>query len=126
MTEDDDKVKRLNVRFKKPPAADGPMLRIVDPYDRDECNHRFYFVDNGSRSRRMRNVQYLIRQGETEVECGHCGTRLDPMFVLKVLATEETQWEQTRAVYQEEMKRLESRQRTKCEHCDKMTRISRR
>ena len=117
---DDDKVKRLGVKFKAPPKEDGPMLRIVHSGGRGDCDHRWTFVDG-----RMRSVQYLIREGETEVECGNCGTRLDPMFVLKRLAHEETKWLEARATYAEEMKRLGERSRTKCQHCGQMTRISR-
>ncbi|MFG1302659.1 hypothetical protein V5F34_00770 [Xanthobacter autotrophicus] len=112
MTETDEKVARLGVKFKAPPAADGQVLRLVDKYDSAACNHHF--------------VHYLIREGETEVECGNCGTRLDPMFVLKKLAHKESNWNRTREVYQEEMARLKERQRTTCQHCGKMTRISRR
>lgn len=123
---DDDKIKRLPVSFKKPPSGDESMLKVVH-YEKDGCNHRFgYFGDPMSGGARMVNASYLIREGETEVECSLCGTKLDPMFVLRRLANEETQWLQTRKHYQEEMKRLRERERTKCDHCGKMTRISRR
>lgn len=116
---DDDKVKKLPVKFKAPPAPDMPMLKVVQ-WD-GKCNHSFH-VDGG----KVRDAHYLIREGETEVECGLCGTRLDPMFVLRRLANEETRWERTRQQYKEEMQRLAERERTKCHHCGKMTRISRR
>jgi hypothetical protein len=48
------------------------------------------------------------------------------MFVLKILATEETQWSRARERYMDEMQRLRERSRTKCWHCGKMTEISRR
>lgn len=116
----DDKIKKLPVNFKAPPAPDQPMLTIVR-YERDACNHSWTYRDG-----KVVDANYLIREGETEVECGLCGTRLDPMFVLRRLANEETQWERTRQSYREEMKRLAERERTKCQHCGKMTRISRR
>lgn len=117
--DDDDNVKRLNVRFKAPPEDGGEMLRIVRPYSRDECNHRWRMV-----GAKQIDAHYLIREGETEVECGLCGTRLDPMFVLMRLATEEQQWSRTRKAYQDEMSRLNKRRRTKCDHCGQMARIS--
>lgn len=46
------------------------------------------------------------------------------MFVLKMLMQAESRWNQTRESYQEEMKRLRERSRTKCQHCGQMTRIS--
>lgn len=120
--DDEAKVTRLGVNFKAPPDPDGPTLKIVDRYSRDACNHQTYFATGGV----MRDVQYLIREGETEVECGNCGTRLEPMFVLRRLARKEADWHRTREAYQEEMARLKERQRTTCQHCGKMTRISRR
>lgn len=117
----DDNVTKLPINFKAPPTDDGPMLKVVDRFDRSSCNHNWQYI-NG----RQVNAQYLIREGETEVECSLCETRLDPMFVLRKLAYEETQWERTRKAHHEEMARLKERRRTKCEHCDKMTRISRR
>jgi len=117
----DDNITKLPIKFKAPPSDDGPMLKIVDRYDRGSCNHSYQFI-NG----RTVNAKYLIREGEMEVECSLCDTKLDPMFVLRRLAHEETQWERSRKTYHEEMARLKERKATKCEHCSKMTRISRR
>lgn len=114
----DENITKLPIKFKTPPSEDGPMLEIVRG---GACDHRYRWV-NG----KMRNANFLIREGETEVECGLCGTRVDPMFVLRIMATEETTWQHSRKRYQDEMKRLEERKATKCEHCDRMTRISRR
>lgn len=119
---DDDKIKPFPVRFKAPPGAEPPFLRVVD-YDK-KCNHRYHWVDNGGLSGRMVNATYQLREGETEIECGLCNTRLDPMFVLRIMANEENDWSRSRARYIDEMKRLGERSRTKCEHCNKMTRIS--
>lgn len=116
---DDDKIKTLPIRFKEPPGESDPMLKIVNSFGKG-CDHRHLWKGG-----RMVSVTYSIREGETEVECGNCGTRLDPMFVLRRLAIEETKFEQNRQRYQDEMRRLSERQRTKCDHCGKMTRISR-
>lgn len=116
---DDDKIRRLPVRFKEPANEAGRTLKIVDNrFSRDECDHTY---QRGS----SRRVTYLIRKGETEVECGGCGTRLDPMFVLNLMANAETDWLRTRELYIEEMRRLDGRKATKCQHCGQMTRISR-
>lgn len=116
--EDDDKIKRLPVRFKEPPNEAGRTLKVVDNrFSRDDCDHRY---QRGTHNL----VTYLIRTGETEVECGGCGTRLDPMFVLNLMASAETDWLRTRQLYVEEMARLGERERTKCQHCGQMTRIS--
>lgn len=118
---DDDKIKKLGVRFKQPAAEDENTLRIVH-FEKDGCNHKWKYVDGVG----MVNAQYLIREGETEVECSLCNTRLDPMFVLRELACKEHRWNHQRQTYQEEMRRLSERTRTKCDHCGKMTRISNR
>ena len=57
-------------------------------------------------------------------KCTQCGTEVSPMFVLESLMHQESRWMRTRAAYQEEMKRLDERSRTKCQHCGQMTRIS--
>jgi hypothetical protein len=56
--------------------------------------------------------------------CKGCGEEVSPMFVLEQLMNQESQWMRTRAAYQDEMKRLDERSRTKCQHCEKFTRIS--
>ena len=67
---------------------------------------------------------FTLNEKEDQVVCKKCGTRLNPMHALKLLAREETQWHQTRALYREEMKRLDERRKTTCEHCNKITSIS--
>jgi hypothetical protein len=109
----------IPVKFKEPPSNDEPTLKVVS-WDR-KCNHRYVVQDS-----RMVHASYQIREGETEVECSLCHTRLDPMFVLRILANEETQWHRARQRYIDEMKRLSERSRTKCWHCGQMTEISRR
>lgn len=117
---DEDNVRPIGVRFKAPLGEDAPMLTVIVP-PADGCNHRSFYA-NGH----MHSVTYYLRKGETEVECSRCNTRLDPMFVLTILANEETQWSRNRERYIEEMKRLRERSRTKCLCCGQMTEISRR
>jgi ribosomal protein S27E len=106
-----DEIKRLPVRFKKPAIDEGRTLQVVRPIDK--CDH-------------VTRVTYAIRPGETEVECSGCGTRLEPMWVLTKLANEDSRYHQAAIRYQEEMKRLRERSRTKCEACGHLTRISQR
>jgi hypothetical protein len=113
-----DNISKLPVRFKPAPGEEGRTLKIVDNrWSGEECDHH---------SSHRRNVTYLIRKGEMEVECSACGTRLDPMFVLNLMANAETDWLRTRQLHIEETKRLAERRRTTCQHCGEMTRISRR
>jgi hypothetical protein len=120
MDDDQDKVTRLPVRFKEPLNEARRTLKLVaNSFRQDECDH----VHLGGKWNQR--VTYLIRKGETEVECGGCGIRLDPMFVLTLMATAETDWLRTRQLYAEEMKRLDQRKSTKCDYCGRMTKISR-
>jgi hypothetical protein len=56
--------------------------------------------------------------------CSDCRGEVSPMFVLERLMHEESTWNRTREAYQDEMKRLRDRSRTKCQHCGHLTRIS--
>ncbi|MBO4120269.1 hypothetical protein J5T34_05885 [Cupriavidus gilardii] len=93
---------------KKVPADEGPYLREV--HYRPGCQHRAGFT---------------IDEKLDAVECTACGERLNPMWVLQQLARAETRWHNHAAQYQDEMKRLAERSRTKCEHCGQLTRIRR-
>ncbi|KMO21390.1 hypothetical protein [Methylobacterium platani] len=116
----DENVTRLPVRFKAPIAEEGRSIQCVDAHFGEECNHSYFWRDG-----KMVNVTFLIRPGETEVECSNCRTRLEPMWVLRQLANTESQHFRAQQRYVEEMKRLGERSRTKCERCGHMTRISR-
>ena len=125
MGNEKENVTPIPVKFKAPPSdSDEPHLKIVT--GGGECNHKSVAVsDRRSLAVRFVDVQYLIREGETEVECGNCGTKLDPMFVIRHLATKETEWSMLRERYRSEMKRLSERKATKCRHCGRITPISR-
>lgn len=56
--------------------------------------------------------------------CRECGDEVSAMFVLEKLMQAESLWNRTREAYQDEMLRLKTRSRTKCQHCGQMTRIS--
>jgi len=64
-----------------------------------------------------------VKGGKCKCLC--CGGEVSPMFVLESLMKEESQWMQSAAAYQDQMRRLAERSKTKCDHCGKMTRISR-
>ena len=100
-----DKVTRLPVVARKRELA----LEIVHYDAKQPCTHK--------------RVPYRIREGEIEVECGGCGTRLDPMFVLHQLAIEDSLWKQRQEAAAKVGKELEGRVRTKCQHCGQITRI---
>ena len=66
---------------------------------------------------------YKVDERLAEVTCGGCGEKLNPMWVLEQLCREESRWHELHARYQDELKTLRARRRTKCEHCRQMTRI---
>ena len=105
---DDENITKLPVRFKNA----NPDKSLVFPYEvgNRKCYHRRFVIDETLK----------------KVECADCGESLNPMWVLRHLCGQESNWFHNAAKYQEEMKRLNERQRTKCQHCGQMTRISRR
>ena len=109
MDDVDDNITKLPVRFK-PRDEERTLLRPWEVGKHGGCLHPRFVVDDK-----------LL-----EVECGVCKEKLSPMWVLVHLATKDMQMKESRKRYVEEMKRLEERSKTKCEHCEKMTRISRR
>lgn len=116
--EDDSNIRTLGVAWKSPPSdIEHRTLEIING---GGCNHAHVWKGG-----KLRDAWYYIREGELEVECGICGGRVDPMFVLKQIARKESAWHHARKVYADEMKRLDERRATKCDHCGKMTRVSR-
>lgn len=105
-------VAKLPIRFKKPVPEDRSVLTAFEVHKGGSCNHLY--------------VPYVVDESEAMVECGRCGEKLNPMWVLGKLATYDRRLAESQARYQDEMKRLRERQRTKCDHCGQMTRISRR
>ncbi len=92
----------------KPPPEQGSYLRPV-PYG--VCMHW--------------RGPYEVDIPGAKCKCLQCGAEVSAIFVLQQLMNDESQWKRERAVYQDEMKRLAERSRTKCQHCGELTRISR-
>jgi len=111
MSEDDGKITTLPVRFKSPLSSDRTLLLPFEVPQPGKCDHLF--------------TQYIIDPAAAEVECGKCHEKLNPMWVLERLASEDRRIEDSRKRYREESQRLSDRLKTKCQHCGKMTRISR-
>jgi hypothetical protein len=112
MTAGDDNVTKLPVRFKNPLPEDRTLVMLHEVDKPGTCSHLF--------------CTYIVEQSAADVECGKCGAKLNPMWVLVHLAVNDRRYEESQKRHQEEMKRLAERSRTKCEHCRQMTRISHR
>lgn len=92
----------------RPNPEEGAMLQRVPA---NKCHHLL--------------ASYEVDIDAGKCRCKACGEEVSPMFVLERLMNSESRWMQTLANYQDAMKRLAERSRTKCDHCGKMTRISR-
>lgn len=101
----DDKITRLPVVHRTRDVA----LELVHYDPKEPCSHK--------------HCHYRIREGEAEVECGGCGTRLEAMFVLRQLAIEDSLWKQRQQAAAKTAQEVSQRIRTKCQHCGRMTRI---
>lgn len=101
-------VLKLPVKRNEPP--DGSLMLVPPPFEK--CRHF--------------NGPFEVDEDAGDCKCLKCGEKVTAIFVLKQLMRQESQWMRTRAAYQDEMKRLKERERTKCQHCGQMTRISHR
>ena len=100
-------IAQIPVKYKKP--TDGE--RFLVPVDPGKCSHF--------------NGPFEIDIKGDKCTCKRCGEQVGAMYVLEQLMKTESRWMQTLATYQEDMKRMDERSRTKCDHCGKITRISR-
>jgi hypothetical protein len=107
------------VTFRTRPKAGDVSLRLVARAE-TACDHMATMRDGV-----LAEVCYLIREGETEVECSQCGTRLEPMWVLNQMAARESRYRRTVERCHEALNRLAERSKTRCECCGQMTGISR-
>lgn len=106
---DDDNIKRLPIRFKKP-GPEGRTLIAPHEVGKRVCSHL--------------NCHFIVDESRDTVECADCGERMNPMWVLARLCSRDSMFHAAHAKYRDEMKRLNERQSTKCRHCGQMTRIS--
>lgn len=92
---------------RREPVEGNPFLVPV-PYS--ACRHQF--------------TTFVVDVDGGKCTCKACGGEVTPMFVLEKLMQQESRWMRTRAAYQDEMKRLSERSRTKCRKCGAMTPVS--
>lgn len=106
---DDDKITPIPVKFKGPLPPERTLFMPWEVQSKP-CHHQAFVIDHE----------------KSEVECKDCKAKLNPMWVLQQLAARDHRFQAAHLRYHEEMKRLDERTRTKCQHCGKLTRVSRR
>jgi hypothetical protein len=115
----DDNVTSLPVRFKDRGPADRSVIRSCEipgaTIGGGKCTHHPMF-----------GASFIVDEKLSEVECSLCHAKLNPVWAMARIADQDRRFAEARERYVEETKRLSERSRTKCEHCQKMTRISRR
>ena len=74
-------------------------------------------------SYQCRHGRFLVDEKKAEVECGLCHEKLNPIWVLTQIATDDRILRDRWAGMKAEVQLLTERVRTKCDHCGKMTRI---
>lgn len=112
---DDGNVTRLPVRFKDQAPADRSVIRSCEVVGGEKCTHHPMF-----------GASFIVDEKLAEVECSLCHAKLSPVWAMARIADQDRRFAEARVRYVEESKRLAERERTKCQHCNRMTRISRR
>lgn len=77
-------------------------------------------------SLRCVHSKFIVDPKLDTVECGICGEKLNPIWVLEQFCHEESRVRRTIEHLEQEAKFIENRVRTRCDHCKKMTRIKKR
>ena len=65
--------------------------------------------------------EFQLDEALNIVECGKCGSPLNPMYVLKRLAQGESQYRMRIAKLKQTLKKGQQKNRCKCQHCGRMT-----
>lgn len=104
--EEDSNVAPLGIT---PKPTDQRGLRLIRGYT-GACRHT--------------GVTYIVDETLAEVQCGECGAKLEPVWVLRQLCEKEAKWNRNREEFLAIKKEAEARTRTRCQHCDQMTAIN--
>lgn len=111
---------KIDIPEEEPPELAPVFTLPVKPRDNDSER-----VLTQVHSYACMHKRFTVDERLQEVECRDCKVKLNPMFALLSLCRQEGRYHELHARYQDEMQRLGERSKTKCQHCDKMTRISR-
>jgi hypothetical protein len=109
MDDDQDKVQHIGVA---PRRMDIPASLVAD--------HSPWNCAGG----KFGHGPYIVSEAMAFVQCATCKAMLNPFFVLGELLHRQSNFMAMHERYQDEMRRLKERSRTKCRHCGEMTPIS--
>ncbi len=96
----DDDIHILHKRTK-PRRDEDLVLHVVRDYS---CRHPHFIVD----------------EAKSKVECGLCGEKLNPMWVLQEIARQDSQLAQMRDALSKKVTDLRNKTKYKCGSCGKM------
>lgn len=105
---DDNSVSFIELKAKKDaePADDGHSVKL-----------------DVARIKPCRHWSILVDEELFEVECKDCQQKLNPIWVLRRFAMEESRMKQRRIALIEERKRWAAQSKTKCRKCGKFTEL---
>lgn len=72
---------------------------------------------------RCEHTKILVDAELAEVLCTLCETRLNPTEILRRMAQQESRWAYEREQRTALLQALDAKQRTKCQHCHRFTRV---
>lgn len=77
------------------------------------------------RSFKCRHAKYIVDEALAQVRCGQCDEMLNPIWVLtQFIGTDNSYHRQLKGL-QNLAKKADKKNKCKCEHCNKMTKIQR-
>lgn len=75
--------------------------------------------------RKCQHTRFIVDESESMVECGICGEKLNPIWVIAQLAGDEHRAIRRLKEIEEMAERAVRKTKCKCQHCNKMTDIVR-
>jgi len=72
---------------------------------------------------RCKHMNLTVDDELATVSCDDCGEKLNPIALLLRMATDESRWQHRADELRDALKRYDEKQRCKCQHCGKFTRV---
>lgn len=78
----------------------------------------------GRRRKQCFHSKFTVDEDLEIVECGLCGEKVNPYYVIRRLASEESRFVWRYKELSALKTKLEKKTRTKCQHCKQFTRVN--